>query len=74
MLHYLGTLICTKDYDLGNNKTIVNSSTIPYAKLRKCRNALFFHHVREVIALMPTSVAQAQATSLLPRRHGMTLL
>ena len=35
---------------LGDNKSVVDSSTIPHAKLHKCHNALSFHQVREAIA------------------------
>jgi hypothetical protein len=33
------------------NKTVIDSSTQPHAKLHKQHNALSFHHIREVIAL-----------------------
>jgi hypothetical protein len=34
----------------GDNKTVVDSSSIPHAKLHKCHNALSFHRVREAVA------------------------
>ena len=34
----------------GNNKTIIDSSSKPHAKLHKCHNALSFNHVHEAIA------------------------
>jgi hypothetical protein len=49
-LHYLGIPIQDKHYVFGDNKTVVDSLTIPHAKLHKHHNALSFHHVREAIA------------------------
>ena len=49
-LCYLGVPVCKKAYMFGDNKSVVDSSTIPHAKLHKCHNALSFHHVREAIA------------------------
>ena len=34
----------------GDNKSVVDSSTIPHSKLHKRHNALSFHRVREAIA------------------------
>jgi len=34
----------------GDNKSVVNSSSIPHAKLHKQHNALLFHRVREAVA------------------------
>jgi len=34
----------------GDNTLVVDSSTIPHAKLHKCHNALSFHQVCEAIA------------------------
>jgi hypothetical protein len=34
----------------GDNKSVVNSSSIPHAKLHKRHTALSFHRVREAIA------------------------
>jgi hypothetical protein len=42
-LHYLGVPVWDKSY-------VVDSSTIPHAKLHKHHNALSFHHVQEAIA------------------------
>ena len=49
-LRYLGVPIRDKSYVFGDNKTVVDSSTIPHAKLHKRHNALSFHRVREAIA------------------------
>ena len=49
-LRYLGVPIHDKSYVFGDNKMVVDSSTIPHAKLHKRHNALSFHHVREAIA------------------------
>ena len=37
-------------YMFGDNMTIVDSSTIPHAKLHKRHNALSFHRVCEAVA------------------------
>jgi hypothetical protein len=49
-LRYLGVPIKDKSYVFGDNKTVVDSSTKPHAKLHKRHNALSFHRVREAIA------------------------
>ena len=49
-LCYLGVPIRKKAYMFGDNKLVVDSSTVPHAKLHKCHNALSFHHVHEAIA------------------------
>jgi hypothetical protein len=49
-LRYLGVPIRTKSYMFGDNKTVVESSTRPHAKLHKRHVALSFHRVREAIA------------------------
>ena len=46
-LRYLGVPVCKKAYMFGDNKSVVDSSTIPHAKRH---NALSFHHVCEAIA------------------------
>jgi len=47
---YLGVPIRDISYMFGDNKTVVDSSTIPHSKLHKRHNALSFHHVREAVA------------------------
>jgi hypothetical protein len=49
-LRYLGVPIRTKSYMFGDNKTVVESSARPHAKLHKRHVALSFHIVREAIA------------------------
>jgi hypothetical protein len=49
-LRYLGVPIREMSYMFGDNKTVVDSSTIPHAKLHKRHNALSFHRVREAVA------------------------
>jgi hypothetical protein len=49
-LRYLGVLIRTKSYMFGDNKTVVESSIRPHAKLHKRHMALSFYRVREAIA------------------------
>jgi hypothetical protein len=49
-LHYLGVPIREKSYVFGDNKTVIDASSTPHAKLHKTHNALSFHHVREAVA------------------------
>ena len=49
-LRYLGVPIREKSYMFGDNKSVVDSSATPHAKLHKRHTALSFHHVREAIA------------------------
>ena len=49
-LRYLGVPIREKSYMFGDNKSVVDSSIKPHAKLHKRHNALSFHRVREAIA------------------------
>jgi hypothetical protein len=47
---YLGVPINKQSYMFGDNESVVNSSSIPHAKLHKRHTALSFHRVREAIA------------------------
>jgi hypothetical protein len=49
-LRYLGIPIRDRSYMFGDNESVVNSSSIPHAKLHKRHTALSFHRVREAIA------------------------
>ena len=49
-LRYLGVNVRVKSYMFGDNESVVNSSTLPHAKLHKRHTALSFHRVREAIA------------------------
>jgi len=49
-LRYLGVRIRDKSYMFGDNKTVVDSSSTPNAKLHKRHTMLSFHRVREAIA------------------------
>ena len=49
-LHYLGVPIHEKSYMFGDNKSVVDSSSNPNAKLHKRHTMLSFHRVREAIA------------------------
>ena len=49
-LRYLGVPIKEQSYMFGDNKSVVNSSLIPYAKLHKQHNALSFHCIHEAVA------------------------
>jgi hypothetical protein len=47
---YIGVPIRDKSYVFGDNKIVVDSSTILHVKLHKHHNVLSFHHVPEAIA------------------------
>ena len=49
-LRYLGVPLNEKAYMFGDNKSVVDSSSRPHAKLHKRHTALSFHRVREAIA------------------------
>ena len=49
-LRYSGVPIQEQSYMFGDNKSIINSSSIPHAKLHKRHVALSFHRVRQAIA------------------------
>ena len=49
-LRYLGVPIRDVSNMFGDNKSVVDSSTVPHAKRHKRHNALSFHRVREAIA------------------------
>jgi hypothetical protein len=48
-LCYLGIPIQEKSYVFRDNKTVIDASSTPHAKLHKRHNALSFHHVREAV-------------------------
>jgi hypothetical protein len=49
-LRYMGVPLREKSYIFGDNESVVNSATQPYAKLHKRHNVLLFHRVQEAIA------------------------
>jgi hypothetical protein len=49
-LHYVGIPIREKSYVFGDNKTVIDASSTPHAKLHKRHNALSFHCVQEAVA------------------------
>jgi hypothetical protein len=49
-LRYFGVPIQEKSYVFGDNKTIIDASLTPHAKLHKRHNALSFHCVQEAVA------------------------
>ena len=49
-LRYLGELIATKSFLIGDNRSVVTSATLPHSTLTKTHNILAFHRVREAIA------------------------
>jgi hypothetical protein len=48
-LHYLGVWIHNKSFASGDNKSMLDSTTIPHSKLHKHHNALSFPRVCEAI-------------------------
>ena len=42
-LRYLGVPVREQSYMFGDNKSVVDSSTVPHSKLAKRHNALSFH-------------------------------
>jgi hypothetical protein len=49
-LRYLGVQVKGYTVMFGDNESVVNSSSVPHARLHKRHNALSFHKVREGIA------------------------
>jgi Reverse transcriptase (RNA-dependent DNA polymerase) len=49
-LRYLGVPIRDKSYIFGDNKSMIDSATIPHSKLHKRHTALSWHRVREAMA------------------------
>jgi hypothetical protein len=49
-LRYLGVPVTDQSFMFGDNESVVNSSSIPHAKLNKRHTMLSFHKVREAIA------------------------
>ena len=49
-LRYLGVPIEGSSYLFGDNKSVVDSSTMPHGKLHKRHHALSFHKTREAVA------------------------
>ena len=49
-LRYLGVPIHKCSYMFGDNESVINSSSVPHAKLHKRHTALSFHRVREAVA------------------------
>jgi hypothetical protein len=49
-LRYLGIPIREKSYVFGDNKTVINASSTPHAKLHQRHNTLSFHCVQEAVA------------------------
>ena len=49
-LRYLGVPVWNHSYMFGDNKSVVDSATLPHSKLNKRHTILSFHRVREAIA------------------------
>ena len=49
-IQYLGVPINDVSYVFGDNESMIESSSFPYARLRKRHNILSFHYVRSMIA------------------------
>ena len=50
-LRYMGVPLRESSYMFGDNKAIVDSGSLPHAKLHKRHTMLSYHHVREAIAI-----------------------
>ena len=50
ILRYLGVPIIETTFMFGDNKSVIDNSSIPHSKLHKRHNFLSFHRVREAIA------------------------
>ena len=50
MLRYMGVPFRDSSYMFGDNKTVVDSGSLPHAKLHKRHTMLSYHRVREAIA------------------------
>ena len=50
LLRYLGVPLNDVSYVFGDNKSMIDSATIPHSKLHKRHTALSYHRVREAIA------------------------
>jgi hypothetical protein len=50
VLRYLGVAVKGSTMMFGDNESVVNSTSIPHARLHKCHMALSFHRIREGIA------------------------
>jgi hypothetical protein len=71
-LHYLGIPIQEKSYVFQDNKTVINASLTPHAKLHKRHNALSFHHVQEAVASKYVKSSICWANTTLPTFSGST--
>ena len=49
-LRYLGVPVQGKSYMFGDNKSVVQSATVPHSLLNKRHTALSYHRVREAVA------------------------
>ena len=49
-LHYLENPLTNMDYVWEDNKSMINSLTVPEAKLHKRHNILLFHYVRSMVS------------------------
>ena len=82
MLCMLGVLVNGPSWILGDNKSVVISSTIPSSALKKRWNALSYHRVREAVAAgivnvihLPGSENPADVlTKFLPQRIAYRLM
>ena len=50
MLQYMGVPIENVTYLFGDDRSVIESSTVPHVKLHKPHNVLSFHRVQETIA------------------------
>jgi len=62
-LRYLGVPIDGSSMMFGDNKSVVNTASVPHSKLHKCHNALSYHHTREAMAAAITHFHHIEGTS-----------
>jgi hypothetical protein len=73
-LHYLGIPIQEKSYVFRDNKTVIDASSTPHAKLHKRHNALSFHRVREAVASKQVCYDLPSAGQIQPCQHSQQTL
>jgi Reverse transcriptase (RNA-dependent DNA polymerase) len=62
-LRYLGVPIRQKSFIFGDNKSMIDSASIPHAKLHKRHTALSWHRVREAMAAGIASIYHVRSES-----------
>ena len=74
MLWYLGVNLQDKCYVFGDNKSMINSLTVPHARLHKQHNILFYYYVRSMLAAGYVNLihipSQFDASNILSKHWG----